>query len=197
MGISKSEFAERQGVSKGRVSQWLKTGVIKCLSDGSIDPEEGEYELSRNRDANKRLDYKLRIEQKRFTHDDSPPPPFTGSLRDFAILGFMAFYPFYIEKMAPLLLDLLKQHVADKNAKGATVCFAFKVRELIDEFVGKDIFKKFLRDKTGEDLDQLSADLFYKGKRRKGCLPRRLHLKHPPIVARLLKEIGSDWPFEG
>ena len=42
MGITKSAYAKRRGVSPAAVTKALKTGRIKELPDGTIDPDEAD-----------------------------------------------------------------------------------------------------------------------------------------------------------
>jgi hypothetical protein len=191
MGISKSAFAKHEGVSKGRVSQWLKSGVITCLPDGSIDPERGEYELSRNRDASKRFDYESRIEQNRFTHDDGPPPPFTGNIfRDALIMGFPCFYKHIGDTMGPILIKLLTEfcHVPKEEAEETTICLIFTCHEIIQDFLKKDIFNKWLQEKCEESLDGLQG-IFLGGRVRKSGPPKNLPIMtHSEFIIKLLKD---------
>jgi hypothetical protein len=38
--IKKKDFAQLQGVTKGRVSQWLKAGIIQEIEGGLLDKEK-------------------------------------------------------------------------------------------------------------------------------------------------------------
>jgi hypothetical protein len=48
--ISKSEFAALQNLSRGRISQLLKQGVIKAEENGLIDWRRAEQELKKYRE---------------------------------------------------------------------------------------------------------------------------------------------------
>ena len=190
MGISKSEFAELQGVSKGRVSQWLKSGVISSLPDGSIDQEEAEYEVSRNLDPNKRLDYKSRIDQNRFSHDDGPPTPFTGNIfRDALIMGFPCFYKHFGDTMGPILIKLLTEfcHVPKEEAEETTICLIFTCHEIIQDFLKKDIFNKWLQEKCEESLDGLQGIFLGRRVRRSGPPKNLPIMTHGEFIIKLLK----------
>lgn len=69
-GISKSAFAERVGVSKGRVSQMVEQG-LPVLPNGRIDPEAGEAWMDANLDPAKR---------KRTGHGGPKAPPSVRNL---------------------------------------------------------------------------------------------------------------------
>lgn len=202
-GITKKQFAAQQGVSAARVSQWLKSKIISALPDRSIDPIEAERDLLRNRDPSKRFDWEYRTQLSRQNHSpinglDELPPPFTGNIvRDFGLMALVAFYPYFVEKIIPLQMVLLRElHLADKSAKGACVCFDFMVNKIINSFVREDAFKKFFRVQFGEDIDQFASEVFKGGRQRKISLPHDLDLGHPPIVLSFLKELGPDWPSE-
>jgi len=196
MSVTQAEFARQEGVSRARVSQWISKRVIHLQSDGTIDPNEARAELRRNRDESRRIDYEAWAGSRR--GEDGPPPPFTGNLvRDFGMTSLVAFYPFFIERMIPLQMGLFKElHLADKSAKAACVCFAFKVNELIHNFIRKDGLKQFFRDECGEDIDRFSSEVFFNGQRKKIYPCDDFDLEHPPIVQSHLKELGPDWPFD-
>ena len=48
-----AELARLFGVSRGRVSQWIKAGQITCYADGRIDPSRAASELVKNCDVNR------------------------------------------------------------------------------------------------------------------------------------------------
>lgn len=196
MKVSQRKFAELEGVSRQRVNQWVAQNIISLDLNGKVDVEKAREELRRNRDENKRIDWATSYLTAR-NDGHRPPAPFSGTLRDWVIMGLAVFYPFFIEKMVPMHLELFKMlHVRERDAKGLAVCFAFAVNELTNEFIQKDVFKNFILDAAGEDIDELSDHLFRR-KHRKHIRPGRLKLEHPPVISGLLKELGTSWPFKG
>lgn len=65
--VRKSEFARMEGLSPGRISQYIRDGILsRCLlPDGRLDLEEAKRELRANRDPLKRQDYELRSDVKK------------------------------------------------------------------------------------------------------------------------------------
>jgi len=201
-GITKKQFALQQGVSSARVSQWIKSKIISTLPDGSIDPIEGERDLLKNRDASKRIDWEYRIQPQKQNHPghsdpgpDGPPPPFTGNVfRDALLMGFPVFYKFYGDTMAPIFLKLLTEfcHVAKEEAEELTILFIFKTHEVIQEFLKKDIFEKWLNENLGEDVDNLQSFLT-RGPFKSTVPPRSLPImEHPAFILELLKRRGRE-----
>jgi hypothetical protein len=198
-GISQKQFASQQRISPARVSQWIKSGIISTLSDGSIDPIEAERDLLKNRDGSKRLDWEYRMElPKKNPNLDGPPPPFTGNyLRDVMIISIVSLYDYFLQGMVRLQLKLLRElGLTEKSAKGVALCFAFSTHDLFKSFVEKDLLKKFLLEKLGEDIDSIQSQHFGSARRVKTFPPKDFQLYHPKVVLDILKELGPDWPFE-
>ena len=194
-GITKKQFAAQQKVSPARVSQWVKSGVISTLPDGSIDPIEGERDLLRNRDASKRLDWEASYPHatgKNFPvadRGDGQPPPYTGHfIRDTVITCLGIFYDYHVSIMGPLYFKLLREvcHVSKESAEDLTILFAFKCHEIIKEFLEKDVFDQWLRKNEGVNLDKLQGELLGKAI-PKTFPPRDFSMDHPAFILELLK----------
>lgn len=61
--ISQAEFGRRIGVSKQRVSVYVRDGMI-TLVDGKVDPVLARRQLARNLDQFRRQDYEINFEKK-------------------------------------------------------------------------------------------------------------------------------------
>ncbi len=55
MGVSQREYARRRGVFHGAVQYAIKTGKIKPLPDGTIDPERADKEWGEHQATNARV----------------------------------------------------------------------------------------------------------------------------------------------
>lgn len=200
--INQAKFARRRKVSRARVSQWVAEGKIS-LVNGKVDVAAAELALQQNLDPIKRIDYEASQEtpspRKDLYEDignDKPPKPFTGNiLRDTMIMALTSLYEYYLEQMIPLQLNVLQGlHLRKREAKSGAVCFAFKTHDIFKEFVEGDLFKKFLQEQIGENIDSIASQ-HMRTREMETFPPKDFQLYHPRVILDLLKELGPDWPF--
>lgn len=188
--ISQADFSRMQGVSRARVSQWIKNGTISLGFDGRIDPEKARDELQRNLDLGKRFDWETSSIAQAREGRDGPPHPFTGNLiRDMTITGLTFFYDYYINIMIPILLKLFMEnfHADKESAQEAVICSGFKTHEIIKDFLEKDIFDKRLRSLVGIGIDQFWGEISGR-KMQRTSPPKNFQMEHPEALLKLLKK---------
>ena len=187
--ISQADFSRMQGVSRARVSQWIKDGTISLELDGRIDPAKAGDELEKNLDLGKRLDWETSSIAQAREGRDGPPHPFTGNLvKDMTITTLTFFYEHYINIMVPILLKLFMEnfHADKESAQEAVICFGFKAHEIVKNFLEKDIFDKRLRSLVGIGIDQFWGEISGR-KMQRTSPPKHFRMGHPEALLKLLK----------
>ena len=63
--VSQAEFARMKGVSRARVSQWARDGIISLTLDRRVNVEDANKQISQRLDFGKRIDWDVTFGKRR------------------------------------------------------------------------------------------------------------------------------------
>ncbi len=172
MGTTKAEFARLMGVGPQNVSRWIKKGIIHPLEDGTIDLNQAIEDLRKNRDPVRRLNWKIGAGKPIFNEEGRPDWATENRYRDLQIMTILHFHEWSVNRMARILIKLLKNlHPNDILAKSITVLDSIKRGELVKEYLTQGVFEKEAKGSLGN-----------------GDHPKNIEVSFPESIMTLLKD---------
>lgn len=186
--VSQAAFARQQGVSRQRVHQWLRGGIIQSI-DGKIDSKKAIVELERNLDHGRRIDWELETKNKSADRDDLKLAGLSGNpIRDLMVLCLVDFLEKYCRVMMPILRAVLEAAgLARQDAKELGISFFTRSTQEVEEFIKDDRFGKTLLEIGEESLDSLWA-VARQCPSERTSLPKNFQISLPSSIMELLDE---------